>query len=448
MNTPLCDFISEYKNKEMLRLHVPGHKGQGNFSESYDITEISGADVLYHETGILSESQRNAAKLFGTAKTLYSAEGSSLCIRGMLSLIRMYAESIGAKPFVVAGRNAHKVFMTASALLDIDTDFICSENSLGIVSSVITAEALERYLENTDKKPVAVYITSPDYLGNMTDIKALSEVCHSRGVLLAVDNAHGAYLAFCEEELHPIRSGADICCDSAHKTLSVLTGGAYLHISKNAPDILIDSAEKAMALFASTSPSYLILASLDRMNKLLSEGYKEKLTAFITETEKLKARLRENGYCLTGNEPLKITLCTKKYGYYGDEFSDILRENGIECEFSDCDYCVLMLTYEIGKRGLEKLERVLFSIPVRKEIETQIPDAVICEQVMSVKEALFAPSEKICLAEGEGRILSSACVSCPPAIPIALCGERLSKQAIDSFIYYGINEIEVIKKRD
>ena len=138
MNTPVADFIEKYNNDEFVRLHVPGHKGKGSLCEASDITEIDGADVLYHETGILGESQNNAAMLFGTKKTVYSAEGSSLCIRAMLALIKMQAAAAEKKPLVFAAGNAHKVFMTACALLDIDVKFLYPEEFGGVVSCEIT----------------------------------------------------------------------------------------------------------------------------------------------------------------------------------------------------------------------------------------------------------------------------------------------------------------------
>ena len=135
-----------------------------------------------------------------------------------------------------------------------------------MISQDITSEMLKEKLSAMEILPAAVYITCPDYLGNMLDIKALSEICHNFGVLLLVDNAHGAYLNFLCESKHPISLGADMCCDSAHKTLPVLTGGAYLHMAGGLSESIYRNAKRAMALFASTSPSYLILQSLDMAN--------------------------------------------------------------------------------------------------------------------------------------------------------------------------------------
>ena len=123
MDTPICDFVKDYAHNDALRLHMPGHKGQGPLGvESLDITEIGGADVLYAAKGIIRRSQANAAALFGTGRTVYSAEGSSLCIRAMLYLAMLQARADGKTPRIAAGRNAHKAFMTAAALLDLDID--------------------------------------------------------------------------------------------------------------------------------------------------------------------------------------------------------------------------------------------------------------------------------------------------------------------------------------
>ena len=316
MNTPIVDFVKRYADSNALRMHMPGHKGVEFLGcEKYDITEISGADVLYSADGIIAESQKNAEKLFNTKATFYSTEGSSLCIRAMLYLIKAYAVQNEKKPLVAAGRNAHKTFVTAAALLDVNVDWLMDDSTNSLISGVINPNFVDKYLHTAQEKPIALYVTSPDYLGNIADIKSLSEVCHKHDVLLIVDNAHGAYLKFLPKDIHPISLGADICCDSAHKTLPVLTGGAYLHIAKTAPDFLVDNAKKALDVFASTSPSYLILQSLDMANKYLSENYCADLSFFEKEVKELKCFLAQKGYTLCGDEPLKITLATKGYGY-------------------------------------------------------------------------------------------------------------------------------------
>ena len=272
-DTPVCDFVRNYREQGWLRLHMPGHKGRGAL-EALDITEIRGAEPLYSGGGILRESEEIAAELFGADRTVYSAEGSSLCIHAMLFLAKMRAEQRGEKALILAGRNAHRSFLSAAALLGLEVAWLRGENLLTCCPDGIT---LERALAGLKEKPAAVYLTSPDYLGNRADISALSRVCRSRGIPLLVDNAHGAYLRFLPRDEHPLTLGADLTCDSAHKTLPVLTGGAYLHISREADPFWRGQADRAMALFASTSPSWLILQSLDRCNAELRNGYREKL---------------------------------------------------------------------------------------------------------------------------------------------------------------------------
>lgn len=442
MKTPVCDFVNEYIGSNAQRLHMPGHKGCGALGfEAYDITEISGADSLFEADGIIKESEENAGRLFG-CKTFYSAEGSSQCIRAMVHLAVLHAKKEGKSPLIAAGRNAHKSFMSALALTDCDVKWLTGGNSY--LSCKVTAESLENAII-TGEKPTAVYITSPDYLGNIADLKAISHVCKSHGILLLVDNAHGAYLKFLPESLHPTDMGADICCDSAHKTLPVLTGGAYLHISEKADPFFAENAKTALSLYCSTSPSYLILQSLDAANRYIDGGYAEKLRDFCEKTAQTKARLIAHGFTLYGDEPLKITLCAKKYGYYGEEIANILQKKNIHCEFSDPDFIVFMVTPETEESGLLALENALVSIEKRSEIEETPPDFVLPERVTSVREAVFSQCETIPASESLGRILAAANVACPPAVPVAVCGERINEEIIRCFEYYGIKECKVIR---
>ena len=445
MTTPICDFVARYAAVQPLRLHMPGHKGRNVLGlEQADITEIPGADVLYHPTGIILESERNAAALFGTGRTVYSTEGSSLPIRAMVYLTALYAASLGKRPLIAAGRNAHKVFITAAALLDVDVAWLYPENGGNLLSCEITPEGLDGYLKNTRELPTAVYITSPDYLGNMADVGGLSKVCRKFGCLLLVDNAHGAYLNFLPESRHPMALGADLCCDSAHKTLPVLTGGAYLHISKSAPALFQEAADQAMALFASTSPSYLILQSLDKANEALSSSWVEALHRAAGEWEKVKARLRIFGYSLAGQEPLKLTILPKDYGYTGDELSRILEEKNVFCEFSDPDHLVLMLPVEYDPELPNRLTEAFLKIPRREAISIPAPALHRAETVLRSHEALFLPSRMVPAAEAAGRIMADPTVSCPPAIPVVCSGERIEEWAVEAMEYYGITQVRVV----
>ncbi|MBQ8415566.1 MAG: aminotransferase class V-fold PLP-dependent enzyme, partial [Clostridia bacterium] len=261
MRTPICDFVRRYADSRSLRLHMPGHKGKGPLGlEALDITEIQGADELFDATGIIKESEENAGRIFG-AHTFYSTEGSSLSIRAMLYLTLLYAKEQGRECLIWAGRNAHKTLLSALALLDMDVQWICSSQKSSYLSCHVTAKDLDEMLDGAQRKPVAVYLTSPDYPGQLADVGGIAKVCHRHGVLLLVDNAHGAYLKFLSPSLHPMDLGADMCCDSAHKTLPALTGSAYLHVSHHAPKQLWENAKIALSLFASNRPSYLILQS-------------------------------------------------------------------------------------------------------------------------------------------------------------------------------------------
>jgi len=446
MDTPICDFVSAYESSAPLRLHMPGHKGMKVLGpEGRDITEVDGADVLYSAKGIIRKSEENAAKLFGTGLTLYSAEGSSLSIRAMLCLIALYARESGRRPLILAGRNAHKVFITGAALVDIDVKWLFSKESGSVVCCALDLALVEEMLRC--EKPAAVYVTSPDYLGNVTDIRALSELCHRYGALLAVDNAHGAYTHFLPHSMHPMDLGADMCSDSAHKTLPVLTGGAYLHISKTAPALLRDHAENALALFASTSPSYLILQSLDAANRYLADGYSEKLASMAERLSLLRTELAGFGYQVVSGEPMKLTLGTKAIGWRGDALADHLQTSGVVCEFADPDFAVMMFTPEIAPEALETLRSLLLSVEKRAPIVQKPPVLSLPKVRMRPREALFSLQESIPVSQASGRVLAAASVTCPPAVPVVACGEEIDESAVACFQYYGIERCFVVKEK-
>ena len=417
MDTPIVDFVRRYAQQRTTRMHMPGHKGRGPLGcEALDITEIAGADELYEAEGIIARSEANAAQLFGTARTCYSTEGSSQCIRAMLHLALQMQPAGASRPVLLAARNAHKALLYAAALLDFDIQWLwpAPDAAGALCTCPVEPEALACALDGLTaegRTPFGVYLTSPDYLGFVQDIAGLAAVCHAHGVPLLVDNAHGAYLHFLKEgSRHPIQLGADLCCDSAHKTLPVLTGGAYLHLG---PSVQADEAavRNALALFGSTSPSYLILQSLD----------------------------------------------AAVLGLSGQQLAQALREQGVECEYADPRYLVLMPSPESSAEDFARLQKALHALCAEASSAAPASDsdaaafAALAEALQAqprpaaIREAVLAPQEMVPAAEAVGRICAAPAVSCPPAVPIVVSGEIIPAQALPLFARYGIGRVAVVK---
>lgn len=442
MKTPIVSFLKSYQEKSPVRMHMPGHKGAGILGfEGMDLTEIYGADELFAAEGIIKESEQNASSLFG-CPTYYSTQGSTLCIQTMCTILCQDAKSKGKKPKILAGRNAHRSFIHAAALLDFDIEWLYGNSDY--LSCKIHAEDLEKAI--IESHPTAVYLTNPDYLGNLLDIKSLASVCKKHNVLLAIDNAHGAYLRFLEPSLHPIDLGADLCCDSAHKTLPVLTGGAYLHLSESLNQVWKNDVKHFMEYFSSTSPSYLIMASLDATNEVLNTTFRNSLSECVRSVASLKNTLVQHGYTILSGEPMKITISTKEFGYTGNEIANLLMECDIYPEFYDSDYIVLMPSPYNTKDDLKRLETCLCGIERKPILINKPPKLEQSKKAMNVRQALFSSSITLDVSKSLGQVCSSVTVSCPPAILPVIPGEVISEFSIEVMKYYGIETVRVVKE--
>ena len=442
MKTPIVSFLKSYQEKSPVRMHMPGHKGAGILGfEGMDLTEIYGADELFAAEGIIKESEQNASSLFG-CPTYYSTQGSTLCIQTMCTILCQDAKSKDKKPKILAGRNAHRSFIHAAALLDFDIAWLYGNSDY--LSCKIHAEDLEKAI--IESLPTAVYLTNPDYLGNLLDIQSLANVCKKHNVLLAIDNAHGAYLRFLESSLHPIDLGADLCCDSAHKTLPVLTGGAYLHLSDSLNQVWKNDVKHFMEYFSSTSPSYLIMASLDATNEVLDTTFKKSLSECIQRVDGLKNTLTQHGYTILFGEPMKITISTKEFGYTGNEITNLLMECDIYPEFYDSDYIVLMPSPYNTKDDLKRLETCLCGIDRKPILINKPPKLEQSKKAMNVRQALFSSSITLDVSKSLGQVCSSVTVSCPPAILPVIPGEVINESSIEVMKYYGIETVRVVKE--
>ena len=251
-----------------------------------------------------------------------------------------------------------------------------------------------------------------------------------------------------------------MCCDSAHKTLPVLTGGAYLHLSKEYYNKIIVSQmgtvkhyiKSCMLPFGSTSPSYLILQSLDLCNRYIADGYRGILNSYIDKIYELKNSLKTKGWNILDSDPLKLVINCKD----GIALSKELSGLNIECEYADQDYLVMMLTPESGLESLKKIEEKLDFVSYHKYVsqkdglsqENNVSQTVSVkhqnDEIISIREALFAPKEIVPVNKSLGRICGAFNLSCPPALLIAAPGERIKENHIAMMKKYNIENIDVI----
>jgi arginine/lysine/ornithine decarboxylase len=441
MKTPIYDALFEYAKRQPTRFHMPGHKGhalKAGWDPLYamDITEISGADSLLEATGIIAESEQIATALFFSGGTIYSCAGSTGCIQTMLALMKQENRT------VIAARNVHRSFLNACVLLGLSVKWVYPETSDGLLSGQYTPAQFAAALSETTE-PACVYLTSPDYLGKTADIAGIAAVCKEHNARLLVDNAHGAHLAFLKDGKHPIQNGADFCCDSAHKTLPCLTGCAYLHAA-DAKDV--PRMKDAMSLFVSTSPSYLMLLSLDVCNAYLGNRVKRDLERICKRAENLKKRLSEKFVFLDG-DPLHLTIDAATSGLDGLDLAKKLDQADCVPEYADKEHVVLLLSPYNVPEELDVLEVTLHMLEVDAYPEAEQKTIVLPEPevVCGLREAALAEQEVIPVAESEGRTCAAVKVPCPPAVPIVCSGEKIDAESIAVMQHYGITEISVVR---
>lgn len=426
---PLENALNEYIGKDLSRFHMPGHKGAENFPEyfKYDITEVEGADSLFESSEAIFETEKRFAKIYKSGASLLSAGGSTLCIQAML------ATALNPGDKLIIARNCHASAVNTVALLDLEPVWINPRDLKG-------AEAA--FSENPEAK--AVYLTSPDYFGVLSDIEAFAKLAHEHGAKLIVDNAHGAHLHFMPTEMHPIALGADMCADSLHKSLPVLTGGALLHLKD---ENLRETAKQKMRLFGSTSPSYLIMLSADKCAEYLETKAKYDFAMLGGKVANLRYKAFEHGLApKTRNvEPARLVLSVKSTEMTGGEFGRKLREHGIEPEYVNDEWAVLMASPFNTEKDFERVAKFIEEtfgngFSAFEEKLSKMP-----EKAMSVRNAVFAETEEIETEKAVGRIAARLNLPCPPCIALAVPGEIIDEKTAGLLKKYGIEKINVVK---
>ncbi len=449
MGDLLCDALEHHRKLDMISLHTPGHKN--NFDGlrdlwEYDYTELPDTDSLFEASGAILQSENFAATVFGTKKTMYSAGGCTLAIQAMIRLVA----PCGGK--VIFGRTIHKSAINASALLGIDPVFILPGFDAGeyMPGRILPVDVENALTANSDAK--AVYITSPDYFGVISDIGAIAKICEKFNVPLIVDNAHGTHLKFLSSDMHPISLGATLSADSAHKTLPVFTGGALLQIGE---DRFVSDAREAMALFASTSPSYPIMASIDKAMVWADKYAKSSFSCLEEKVQEILRTARNYGFCTPIGvcDPTRVSLNTRSIGITGIRAADFLRKNGFEPEYANQSYVVMIPTPFVNCECLDKLMDVIRSIPDNCRDLSDQCDLPINEiftfdlptKEILPREALLSQKKVLPIDDTINKICAEVATVCPPGIPVVMPGEKISKDVVDLLKRYGFFKLKVVK---
>jgi len=416
---------------------MPGSKGR---EFPHDITEIDGADSLCESNGIIALSERTAAGLFGAAKTLYSCSGATLAIQAMLTILKTTVHGKNKKSRISAFRYAHSSFVSASALLDFDVDWIYPDEFLSAELNPCEVKAAIK------PETAAVFVNSIDYYGGMFGsdaLKSVADICKQAEIPLLVDNAHGAYLALTDND-HPLKSGAAMSADSAHKTLPALTGAAYLHIGELKYAV---NAKAATMLFGTSSPSYLILESLDLCNKHIAKLKAMDVVKAFGLVFGLKRTFERAGFSLRKSDLLRITINARNYGYTGNELAAEFRKNKVECEYADDNYLVLLFSTITGRAEIKAVEAALCKIARKEPLSASNYPVLKPERVMSVRDALFTPDKECVLKKPEdsiGNICAQIVAPCPPGTPLVMPGELIGEGEAALLLRFGVKNIRVI----
>ena len=427
MNTPIADFLEKYTSENKLRLHMPGHKGEN----PHDITEINGADSLYDcdgGNGIIAQSEAMAAMIFGAAKTCYSCGGSTLAIQTALALLK----SRGVKT-IAAPRYSHKSLAATAALLQLKIKWLYPDTYLS-ANVTIDADAL--------RGADALFMTNIDYYGGTWRFV-------KPNIPLVIDNAHGAYLKFVDkrkfgtEYLHPMELGFPLMsAESAHKTLPVLTGGAYLHFANGADS---SRAKEMMSAFGSSSPSYLVLESLDKFNAVIAKDVNI-VNRACESVLALKERLTQAGIPLLKSDHLRICIDTRAWGYTGYDYAAQLRISGVECEYADENRVVLLFSGITTVKDCERAEMAVLFVKQAPALPKVVYPVIKPTADRPIYEAMFLPQKTVSIDAARGEVCAGLNAPCPPCVPLIMPGEIIDHNVVEALKMYGVTSVPVLDR--
>ena len=475
--------LENYGKSDFYPFHMPGHKRnqacvEGEFPIERDITEIDGFDDLHHSEGILLEAQNALSRMYGTRKSFFSVNGSTA---GILAAISASVKKGGQ---ILVARNCHKAVYHAIYLRELVPTYIYpqSDNDLGI-NGAISVSRVERYLEENPEIQ-AVLITSPTYDGVVSDVRRIAEIAHNHGIPLIVDEAHGAHFRFSDYfPVSAVELGADVVIQSFHKTLPAMTQTAVIHLcSERVSEKLIC---RFLGIYQTSSPSYILMSSLDACVAKLEKDSGRLFDEFTKNLDTARRQLLKCRHIrlvpapgekssekddTAGTEVFdydksKLIFSTLHSTLNGPALSHILREKyHLEMEMTTENYVLALAAVGDTKDGFQRLCKAIEEID-GQEAESTLKGKYTCKcdpmkQLMSISQAMDAPSQLCILEESVGRISAEFVYLYPPGIPIIVPGEQITglfTRNVRRYMEQGLNfyglcgenneKVSVIKER-
>lgn len=432
--------LKKFSQKDRVSFHIPGHKGGEGLSSdwkkdafSLDVTEFDETDDLQNPQGILKAAEENAAKIFGSGKSFFLTGGSTLGLEAaMLASVRP-----GDK--VLLDRTCHKAVANALVLTGGEPVFLSPEFDRGNgVYLGISPDAVADILEQ-EPNVTGMVLTSPTYYGICSDIERIAEVLHQKGKFLIVDEAHGAHFVFSKQlPKTALLQGADICIQSAHKTLPALGQTSLLHLGKKSL-ISPQAVQSALRILMTTSPSYLLMSALDESISFMENQGAERLAERIEEISALKEKVKKKGVITfldketieKEQDATRVVADVRKTGLSGYQVAEQLKEKfGIYPEMADDYHLVLVVSVSNTKEDLKRLEEALLSYEEKAGEQEKMLPLPMPKMGMNPREAYMAPREKLPLQKAKGRISADVVSVCPPGAAMILPGQWLDEETL------------------
>ena len=450
VSMPLVEAMLRYKQENIYPLHTPGHKGGRGMehllrqelggSISMDVSLMSELDDIHEPETYIKEGQRLAAKVYGSDACFWAVNGTSQAIHAML----MTALQPGEK--LLLPRNAHRSVAGGLILGGIEAVYVqpLYNQDFGIHTQV-TAEQVAEALDK-DKNIRAVLLTSPNYYGIAADVRKIAEICHKRGIVLLVDEAHGPHLGFSpllpDSALH---CGADACAQSTHKILGAMTQCSMLHV--RGERLSLQHAADVMSLLTTTSPNYLLMASLDAARAQVQAGGREMAENAVGAAKKLRQLCKSfaglqvlelqdcGGLAL---DITKVTLNVSGWGYTGIQVGEALRQSGVAVELVDAKNVLFLVTYADENHdyadALQRIKAVLQALEQNKRplaATPQVGPVPAAESLLDPRQVFYSEKLALPLAEAENAVCGEQVSFYPPGIPVLLPGEKISREIIE-----------------